>query len=142
MTKRKTGRKGGAMFVPGLSHGMMCGTMIKIADNSGAKTAQIISVIGYHGRLRRIPKARIGDMVVAAVKKGNPDIRHQKVRVIIVRQRKPYRRNSGDWLQFDDNAGVIVKEDGEPRGTEIRGAVSKESAERWPLLSNKARIII
>ena len=141
MVKRKI-RKSSALFIPKISFGMMNGSMIKISDNSGAKVAQIIGILKYHGRLRRIPKARIGDMCIAAIKKGVPEMRHQKVNIVIIRQRKCFRRMNGDWIQFDDNAAVVVKPDGEPKGSEIRGAVSKEAADRWPLLGNKARIII
>jgi len=118
------------------------GTYVTVADNSGAKEAMIIGVIGYRGRLRRIPPAAVGDMVVVTVKKGTPEMRRQVVRAVVVRQRRPYRRPDGTWVAFEDNAVVIVSPDGTPKGSEIRGPVAREAAERWPKVANIASIII
>jgi large subunit ribosomal protein L14 len=122
--------------------GLQVGSYVKVTDNSGAKVAMIIGVPGYHGRLRRIPPAGVGDMVVVTVKKGTPEMRHQVVRAIIVRQRKPFRRPDGTWVAFEDNAVIIVNEDGAPRASEIRGAVAREVVERWPRVSNVASIVV
>ena len=122
--------------------GLQVGSYVKVADNSGAKEAMIIGVIGYKGRLRRIPPAAIGDMVVVTVKKGTPEMRKQVVRAIVIRQRRPYRRPDGTWVAFEDNAVVIVTPDGTPKGSEIRGPVAREAAERWPKVANIASIII
>jgi large subunit ribosomal protein L14 len=61
---------------------------------------------------------------------------------IIIRQRKPYRRKDGTWLQFEDNAAVLMTAEGEFKGSEIKGPVAKEAAERWPRIANVANIII
>ena len=81
-------------------------------------------------------------MVVATVKKGRPDIRHQVVRAVIVRQRKEYRRLDGMRVKFEDNAAAIVTPEGVPRGTEIRGAIAREAAERWVRLGSIASIVL
>ncbi len=118
------------------------GARVECADNSGAKVIKIIAVIGYKGVRRRLPKAGIGDLVVASVKKGRPEMRKQKVNAIIVRQKKEYRRPNGLRVKFEDNACVIVNEDGEPKGSDIKGPVAKEAAERWPKIASTASIII
>lgn len=118
------------------------GAYLKVADNSGAKVIQIIGVVGYKGTRRRLAAAGVGDMVVATVKKGRPDIRHQVVRAVVVRQRKEYRRLDGMRVKFEDNAAAIVTPEGVPRGTEIRGAIAREAAERWIRLGSIASIVL
>jgi len=125
-----------------INTGLQVGSYVKVADNSGAKEVMIIGVIGYKGRLRRIPPAGVGDMVVVTVKKGTPEMRKQVVRAIVVRQRRPFRRPDGTWVAFEDNAVVIVSPDGTPKGSEIRGPIAREAAERWPKIANIASIII
>jgi len=125
-----------------INTGLQVGSYVKVADNSGAKEVMIIGVIGYKGRLRRIPSAGVGDMVVVTVKKGTPEMRKQVVRAIVVRQRRPFRRPDGTWVAFEDNAVVIVSPDGTPKGSEIRGPIAREAAERWPKVANIASIIV
>jgi large subunit ribosomal protein L14 len=134
--------KAGASPRRRIAAGVQVGTYVTVADNSGAKEAMIIGVIGYKGRLRRIPYASVGDMVVVTVKKGTPEMRKQVVRAIVVRQRRPYRRPDGTWVAFEDNAVVIVSPDGTPKGSEVRGPIAREAAERWPKVANIASIII
>ena len=102
-------------------------SMIEIADNSGAKIIQCIRVLG--GTRKRY--ARIGDIIVASVKKAEPrkDVKKKDVvRAVIVRQRQPYRRKDGTYVRFDDNAAVIV--DGkEPKGGRIFGPIPRELRE-------------
>ncbi|MCS7130667.1 MAG: 50S ribosomal protein L14 [Archaeoglobaceae archaeon] len=118
------------------------GAMLVCADNSGAREVQIISVIGYKGVRRRYPAAGIGDMVVVSVKKGLPEIRKQVHYAVIIRQRKEFRRPNGDRIKFEDNAAVLVNEKGEPKGTEIRGPVAKEAAERFSKIAAIATTIV
>jgi large subunit ribosomal protein L14 len=125
-----------------ISKGLMVGSRLRCADNSGARTVQIIAVKHYKGRLNRIPKASIADMVVVSVKEGTPQRRKQIFPAVIVRQLLPYRRSSGDWIQFEENAVVLTNEVGDPIGSEIRGPVAKEAAEKWPRLAHQASIII
>lgn len=118
------------------------GARVACIDNSGAKVIEIISVMGSGGVRRRLPKAGVGDLVVASVKKGTPEMRKQKVYAVIVRQRQPYRRPSGMRVSFEDNAAVITNEKGEPKGSDIKGPVAKEAAERWSKIASLASIII
>ncbi len=118
------------------------GARIKIVDNSGAKEIEIIQVKGYKGVRRRLAAAGVGDIVVASVKKGTPEMRKQKVYAVIIRQRKEYRRPNGLRVKFEDNAAVITNEKGEPKGSDIKGPVAKEAAERWPKIASLASIIV
>ncbi len=127
---------------PRTSRGVPVGSLIKCTDNSGARELRVIQVIGYKGRLRRVPAASVGDMVVVSVRKGTPDMRKKIFRAVIVRQRKPYRRRDGTWVQFEDNAAVIITGEGEMKGSEIRGPVAREAAERWPRIASAASIIV
>ena len=77
------------------------------ADNSGARNLYIISVKGIGARLNRLPAAGVGDMVMATVKKGKPELRKKVMPAVIVRQSKPWRRADGVYLYFEDNAGVV-----------------------------------
>ena len=81
-------------------------------------------------------------MVVASVKKGSPEMRRQFVRAVIVRCRRPYRRADGTMVQFEDNAAVLTNEQGETKGSGIKGPVSREAAERWPRIAAAATNIV
>lgn len=127
---------------PKISKGLPAGSVVKCTDNTGARELRVIQVIGSKGRLRRIPTAAVGDMVVVSVRKGTPDMRKKIFRAVVVRQKKPYRRAEGIWVQFEDNAAAIMTPEGEMRGSEIRGPVAKEAAERWPRIASAASIIV
>ena len=100
-------------------------TLLNIADNSGAKTAKCIRVLG--GSKRRY--ARVGDIVVMAVKSAIPDgtvKKGQVVKGVVVRTAQNVRRDDGSYVRFDRNALVLIDNDGNPRGTRIFGAVARE----------------
>ena len=100
-------------------------TMLTIADNSGARTARCIHVLG--GTRRRY--ARLGDVVVAAIQDAIPGGAVKKcevVRAVIVRTRKEFRRKDGSYIRFDDNAAVLIDTAREPVGTRIFGPVARE----------------
>lgn len=78
-------------------------------DNSGARNLYIISVKGIGARLNRLPAGGVGDMVMATVKKGKPELRKKVMPAVIVRQSKPWRRADGIYLYFEDNAGVVSR---------------------------------
>lgn len=122
--------------------GIITGTRLNVADNSGAKEVMVVGVIEVKTRLKRLPFASIGDMVVVTVKRGKPDMIGQIFRAIIVRQKKPFRRPDGTWIAFEDNACVIVTPEGQPKGKEIRGPVAKEAIERWSQIANLATIVV
>lgn len=118
------------------------GAVLKCADNTGAKLLRLIGVKGFKGKRRRIPAAGVGDMIFCSVIKGAPDVRKTVVQAIIIRQRKEYRRAEGSRVKFEDNAAVVVTADGDLKGTEIKGAVAREVANKWPSLSAASRIIV
>ncbi|MDR1404312.1 MAG: 50S ribosomal protein L14 [Candidatus Methanoplasma sp.] len=124
------------------TRGLQNGSRLDVIDNSGAKVIEIITVPGYHGVARRVPSAGIGDLVIASVKKGTPAMRRQIVFAVIVRQRRPTRRADGTMVYFEDNAAVIVTETGETKGTDIKGPVARESADRWPRIAATANTIV
>lgn len=80
---------------------------VESMDNSGARNLYIISVKGIGARLNRLPAAGVGDMVMATVKKGKPELRKKVMPAVVVRQSKPWRRGDGVYLYFEDNAGVV-----------------------------------
>ena len=100
-------------------------SMLKVADNSGAKIIQCINVLG--GTRKRY--AQLGDVIVAAVKKAEPRKlvkKQEKVKAVIVRQKKEHRRADGSYIRFDDNAVVILGEGKLPRGGRVFGPIAKE----------------
>lgn len=105
-------------------------TILKVADNSGAKIIQCFRVLG--GSNRRA--AQIGDVFVGTVKSAEPRKqvqKHDKVRAVIVRQRKNFRREDGSYIRFDDNACVILEgKTREPKGGRISGPVAREVKEK------------
>jgi large subunit ribosomal protein L14 len=127
---------------PKISKGLLAGSLIKCTDNSGAKVLRMIQVVGYKGRLRRVPAASVGDTIIVSIRKGSPDMRRKIFRAVIVRQKKSYRRPEGIWVQFEDNAAVIITPEGDMRGSEVRGPVAREAAERWPRIASASSTII
>jgi large subunit ribosomal protein L14 len=121
---------------------LQTGSQLICADNTGARVVQIISVDLYHGVRRRQPRMGLGDMATISVKKGTPDMRKKMEKAVVIRQKKEFRRPDGLRVCFDDNAMVIVNENGEPKGTEIKGPVAREVAERFPKIASMATIIV
>ncbi len=104
-------------------------TLLKVADNTGAKELMCIRVLGGTGRRY----GNIGDVIVCAVKKAQPDGTVKKgdvVKAVIVRSKKGVKRADGSYIKFDENAAVIIKEDKNPRGTRIFGPVARELREK------------
>ncbi len=100
-------------------------TRLQVADNTGAKNVMCIKVLG--GTRRRY--AHIGDVIVASVKRADPDSdvkQGEMVRCVVVRTKSNTRREDGSYVRFDSNAAVIIDKDGNPRGTRIFGAVARE----------------
>ncbi len=101
------------------------GTKLKVADNTGAKTIECITVLGH----KKLHTARIGDIITASVKEAIPRGNVKKkevVRAVIVRTKKEQPREDGSYIRFDENAAVIIDKDNLPRGTRIFGPVARE----------------
>ncbi|HIG97355.1 MAG TPA: 50S ribosomal protein L14 [Candidatus Aenigmarchaeota archaeon] len=119
------------------------GARIICADNSGAKELEIIAVKGYHGRIRRLPRAGVGDVIICSVKKGKEKVRHTIVHAVVVRQRKEYMRYDGTRVKFSDNAAVLVNpKTYEPTGTEVRSVIAKEVVERFTAIGKIASMVL
>ncbi len=104
-------------------------TRLTVADNSGAKILQVIQPLGGSGKR----KATLGQIVVGVVKGADPNGQvknHEIVKVVIVRCKKELRRDDGSYIKFDDNAGVVIDNDGNLRATRIFGPVAKEVKDR------------
>ena len=104
-------------------------SLLKVADNSGAKELKCIRVLG--GSVRKY--GNIGDVIVASVRKAQPGGAVKKgdvVKAVIVRSAKGVRRTDGTYIRFDENAAVIIKDDKNPRGTRIFGPVARELREK------------
>ena len=104
-------------------------TLLKVADNTGAKELMCIRVMGGHHR----KWGNIGDVIVATVKKATPGgvvKKGEVVKAVIVRSSRGLRRDDGSYIRFDENAAVIIKDDKTPRGTRIFGPVARELREK------------
>jgi len=100
-------------------------TRVKVADNTGARQIMCINVLGG----TRKKYARVGDVIVASVKRAIPGAVVKKgdvVRAVIIRSAQPYRRSDGSYIRFDENAAVILSDKNNPRGTRIFGPVARE----------------
>ena len=100
-------------------------TRLKVADNTGAREIMCINVLG--GTRRKY--ARVGDIIVASVKRAIPNAETKKgdvVRAVIIRTAHPYRRPDGSYIRFDENAAVILTDKNNPKGTRIFGPVARE----------------
>jgi len=124
--------------------GIPIGARIVVADNSGARSLQVISVKGYKSRTRKLASAAVGDLVTGSVITGDLDMRHTVVQAVIVRQKKEYARSNGLRVSFEDNACVILKDVrlGTPKGTVIKGPIAKEVALRWSQVGKLANIVL
>jgi len=125
-----------------ISKSLPIGARLQCVDNTGAREVEIVSVKGYKGVRRRLATAGVGDMVVISVKKGTVEMRREVTTAVVIRQKKEYRRADGLRVKFEDNAAVILSTDGVLKGSEIRGPVAKEAADRWPSIGSAASIIV
>lgn len=105
------------------------GTILRVADNSGAK--KVMCIAPHGGDVASV--AQLGDVITASVKEALPGgtVKKKKVvKCVIVRQRKEFRRKDGSYIRFDENAAVVIKPDGEPVGTRVFGPVARELRDR------------
>ncbi len=114
-----------------ITKGICTATRLVCDDNSGAKIVEVINVIGIKARLRRYPSGGVGSIIMVSVKKGKPEMVKKKERAVIIRQKKEFRRGR-ERVKFEDNACVLIDDQNLPKGTEIKGCVAREIAERFP----------
>lgn len=142
MAKKGIKRKTGGGPIERSTRGLPIGAKLIASDNSGARILNLIAVKGAKTRLRRVPSAKIGDLIICSVIKGSQKIRRQIVHAVVIRQRQRIRRPDGTVIAFYDNAAVVTNEIGDLKGSEIKGAVAKEAAERFPRIASTATMII
>lgn len=119
------------------------GSKLETCDNSGAKVIKVFTVMGLKTVKGRISSCGVGDLVMASVLRGRPDMRKQVVFAVIVRQKKEYRRVDGTRIKFEDNSAIVLKDDkGNPKGTIFKGAIAKEVCERWPGVAKIASTVV
>lgn len=124
------------------TRGLNIGSILIAADNSGAKIVKITGVKKYKAKKRRQTPAKLGDWIKVSVKKGVPAMKGKVFDAVIIRQKKPYKRLSGERVAFEDNAVAILKDDkGNPKGTQIKGPVAREILERWPQVAKIGNIV-
>lgn len=122
--------------------GLNQGAIVIAADNSGAKKVKIVSVKKSKAKKGKQTSAKIADWVKVSVKRGIPDVKGKVFDAVVVRQKKPYRRLTGERVAFEDNAVVIIKDEkGNPKGTQIKGPIAKEVQERWPSVAKIGSIV-
>jgi len=126
-----------------LTRGLNIGSLVLASDNSGARIVKIVSV--KHGKTKkgRQQYAKISDWVKISVRKGDPKMKGQVFDAVVIRQKKPYRRNTGERVAFTDNAVVLLKDEkGNPKGTQIKGPIAKEVSDRWQFLGKISKFIL
>jgi large subunit ribosomal protein L14 len=139
---RAVSAKGVEEFRPYITRVLPVTAELVCADNTGAKVLRIAMVNRWKGRHSRMPSAAVGDFVTVTVKKGPAELRKQVFGAVIVRQKYPIRRLNGVRVSFEDNAAVLVTPEGEIKGTDIKGPVAAEAAEKWPRIANLAGTIV
>lgn len=119
------------------------GTHLLSSDNSGARTVKIVSV--KHGKTKkgRQQYAKLADHVKVSVRTGKPEMKGQVFDAVIIRQKREYKRRTGERMAFEDNAVALLKDDkGNPKGTQIKGPVAREVQERWPSVAKIAKFVL
>ena len=125
------------------TRGLNIGSMLLASDNSGARIVRITGVKGGKTRKRKQQYAKIADHVKVSVRAGKPDMRGQVFDAVIIRQKKPYRRLTGERVCFEDNAVALLKDEkGNPKGTQIKGPVAREVQERWQSVAKIAQYVL
>ncbi len=127
-----------AKITPGLN----LGAVVTASDNSGAKIVRLVSVKKSKAKKGKQVNAKIADWVKVSVKKGIPDMKGKVFDAVVIRQKKAYRRLTGERVAFEDNAVAILKDEkGNPKGTQIKGPIAREVLERWASVAKIASVV-
>jgi len=130
-------------FAAKATRALNIGSLVLASDNSGARIVKIVSVKGGKTKRGRQQYAKIGDWVKVSVRKGDPKMKGLVFDAVVIRQKKPFRRNTGERVAFTDNAVALLKDEkGNPKGTQIKGPIARESGERWPFINKIARFVL
>ncbi|MFA5019480.1 MAG: uL14 family ribosomal protein [Candidatus Pacearchaeota archaeon] len=126
-----------------ISRGLNLGSLVDAADNSGARIVRIVAVKKGKTTKGRQQSAKVGDWVKVSVRKGKPEMKGEVFDAVIIRQRKSWRRNTGERIAFSDNAVALLKDEkGNPKGTQIKGPVAREILERWASVAKLAGVVV
>lgn len=126
-----------------VTRGLNLGSLVNVSDNSGARLAKIVGVKRGKTRKGRQQYAKVGDWTKISVRKGEPDLIGQVFDAVVIRQRKSFRRNTGERVAFTDNAVVLLKDEkGNPKGTQIKGPIAKEVSDRFPFVTKIAKFVL
>lgn len=125
------------------TRGLNIGSLVLASDNSGARIVKIVGVKRGKTREGRQQYAKVADFVKVSVRAGDPKMKGQVFDAIVIRQKKPFRRKTGERIAFTDNAVALLKDEkGNPKGTQIKGPIAREVAERWQFLGKIAQFIL
>jgi large subunit ribosomal protein L14 len=125
-----------------VTRGLNVGSEVEVADNSGARIARITGV--KHGKTKkgRQQSAKVGDWVKVSIQAGDPKMKGQLFDAVVVRQKRVWLRKTGERVGFSDNAVVLLKDEkGNPKGTQVKGAVAREVQERWKEVAKLASVV-
>ncbi|MDD4353316.1 MAG: uL14 family ribosomal protein [Candidatus Nanoarchaeia archaeon] len=126
-----------------LTNAFDIGARLNVADNSGAKIAEILAVKLGKAVKRKRQGSGVGSVVSVTIKQGNQSVKKKVMLAVIIRQKKAFRRKDGTRIKFEDNACVILKsEEGDPKGTIIKGPVAREILERFPKVGKISSIVV
>jgi large subunit ribosomal protein L14 len=119
------------------------GSKVVAADNSGARILRIVAIKKGKSKKGRMFSCKIADWVKVSVRKGKPEMKGEVFDAVVVRVRKPYRRLTGERICFTDNAVALLKDEkGNPKGTQIKGAIAREVQERWREVAKIASTVV
>jgi large subunit ribosomal protein L14 len=125
------------------TRGLNIGCKVIAADNSGARIVKIVSVKKGKTSKGTQQYAKIADQVKISVRAGKPEMKGEVFDAIVIRIKKPFKRLTGERVMFEDNAVALLKDDkGNPKGTQIKGPVAKEVAERWKAVGKIAQFVL
>jgi large subunit ribosomal protein L14 len=125
------------------TRGVNAGTKAISSDNSGARIVRIFGV--KKGKVSKGTQQymKVGDQVKISVRAGKPEMKGEVFDAVVIRLKKPYRRKTGERVMFEDNAVALLKDDkGNPKGTQIKGCVAREVAERWKAVGKIAQYVL
>ena len=126
-----------------LTRALNVGSNVVAADNSGARIVRIVGVVHGKSTKGRQQYAKLADWVKVSVREGLPTMKGQVFDAVVIRQKKPYQRRTGERVSFTDNAVALLKDDkGNPKGTQIKGPVAREAAERWQSVGKISKYIL
>jgi len=126
-----------------VTRGLNIGSVCVASDNSGARLVRIVGVKKGKAAKGTQQYIKMADMVKVSVRAGKPDMKGLVFDAVVIRQRKPYKRNTGERVMFEDNAVALLKDEkGNPKGTQVKGPISKEVFERWKAVAKIAQFVL